>query len=500
MDCAKLGFVETPREIACLLVELASVGRDAFVLDTGCGRGVFLQALRERGYRNIYGIEVDEELFRYCRERFENVILGDFLCYEFERAFDLIVGNPPYVHFSHLPKPLAERVKEITKTGEGDIYYAFILRAISLLKKGGELIYIVPYHFFYNTHAKYLRETLLSSGKIELIIDLDEARLFHGESPETVIFKFKKGQFDLKREKITVLRLKHKRARPLEIYTKVKLALEERASNDLFSCYQIPHFLHSQSWSVHVFTPSFSSSLKLKDLAKVGVGLISGLERAFYVSEEELESFTEREKALVKKSVKAKNCKRFLVEGGELYILTDANIKSEEELKENFPNIYRKLLAFKEGLQKRYLPKGKSWFHWQALRNYRFLMQNLSKRRIYVPALDRHPQNRFSLGEGGLLPHGDVLFIQPYNEEDTLWLLGYLNSSLFREYYLSKGPRRGGRLAFTQRLLENCEIPLLPEVAKTQISEIVKEILSSLEKNSHTQALEKELDRIILYT
>jgi len=30
-----------------------------------------------------------------------------------------------------------------------------------------------------------------------------------------------------------------------------------------------------------------------------------------------------------------------------------------------------------------------------------------------VPALDRHPQNRFSLGEGGLLPHGDVLFVSP---------------------------------------------------------------------------------------
>ena len=156
-------------------------------------------------------------------------------------------------------------------------------------------------------------------------------------------------------------------------------------------------------------------------------------------------------------------------------------------------------MAFKEQLQSRYLPKGKSWFYWQALRNYKFLMQNLSKKRIYVPALDRHPQNRFSLGEGGLLPHGDVLFIQPYNEEDTLWLLGYLNSNPFREYYLSRGPRRGGRLAFTQKILESCEIPLLPETIKTQISEIVKEILSSSKKNSDIKALEKELDRFMIY-
>jgi Predicted DNA modification methylase len=294
----KLGFVETPKEIAQLMVDLASVGRDDAVLDVGCGKGVFLQVLRERGYANVYGIEIDEELFRHCRENFENVILGDFLVYEFESPFDLIVGNPPYVHFSNIPKPLAKRVREITKTGEGNLYYAFILRAISLLKDGGEFIYIVPYHFFYNTHAKYLRQTLLASGKIEAIIDLDEARLFRGESPETVIFKFRKGQYDLEKERITVLRLKHTRARPMEIYTKAKQALESKTSNDLFSYYEIPHFLHSHSWSVHVFTRSFSSTLQLKDLAKVGVGLISGLESAFCVSEEELESFEDKEKAL----------------------------------------------------------------------------------------------------------------------------------------------------------------------------------------------------------
>jgi len=195
---AKLGFVETPREIAQLMVDLASVEKEEPVLDTGCGRGVFLQVLRERGYKNIYGIEIDEELYRHCRESFENVIWGDFLSYEFENSFGLIVGNPPYVHFSNLPKHLAKSVKEITKTGEGDIYYAFILRAISLLKDGGELIYIVPYHFFHNTHAKYLRQTILASGKLQLIIDLDEARLFRGESPETIIFKFKKGTTTLR--------------------------------------------------------------------------------------------------------------------------------------------------------------------------------------------------------------------------------------------------------------------------------------------------------------
>jgi type I restriction-modification system DNA methylase subunit len=104
----------------------------------------------------------------------------------------LVIGNPPYTHFNQLPKETAEQVKRIIGTSEGDIYYAFIIHSINLLHKDGELIYIVPYHFFYNTHAKVVREHILKNGKIEIIIDLDEVRLFKNVTPETIIFKFKK--------------------------------------------------------------------------------------------------------------------------------------------------------------------------------------------------------------------------------------------------------------------------------------------------------------------
>ena len=86
----------------------------------------------------------------------------------------LVLGNPPYAHLNQLPKETAERVRQIISTLEGDVYYAFIIQSIKLLKEGGELIYIVPYHFFYNTYAKVVREHILKNGKIEIIVDLDE--------------------------------------------------------------------------------------------------------------------------------------------------------------------------------------------------------------------------------------------------------------------------------------------------------------------------------------
>ncbi|PMP98061.1 MAG: hypothetical protein C0169_00845, partial [Thermodesulfobacterium geofontis] len=291
----KIGFAETPREIAKLIVDLASVDKSDLALDTGCGRGIFVQALKEKGYKNIYGIEIDKEFYDYCSRKFDNIIFGDFLSHKFKEQFSLIVGNPPYVHFNQIPHEVARNVKEIIGTREGDIYYAFIVKAISLLKENGELIYIVPYHFFYNTYARFLREKILQFGKIEIIIDLDESRLFKNESPETIIFKFKKGKYDLKKERIKILRIKKTQSTPLEIYIKAVESLKNQTSNDLFDYYEISHYLNNQTWSTADLNFSDFPNLRLKDIAKVGVGLVSGFDKAFIVSLDELKLFTDLE-------------------------------------------------------------------------------------------------------------------------------------------------------------------------------------------------------------
>ena len=499
-----IGFVETPLEIANLMVELSTVDKNALVIDTGCGKGIFLKALKNKGYKNVYGIEIDKNLYEYCEIKYGKdfkIILGDFLKYPFNQKFDLIIGNPPYVHFNQLPIEIANIVKKIIKTSEGDIYYAFIIKAISLLKENGELIYIVPYHFFYNTYANFVRENLINYGKIEVIIDLDEVRLFNNESPEIIIFKFKKGKFDLNNHKIKLLKIKTKKTNKLEIYKKAIETLNKKISNELFDYFEIPHYLDSKSWSTFVANIPEFPSIKLKDIAKVGVGLVSGFDKVFIIDKQEYNSLNlnSKEMNLIKKLVKGKYCKRFIVNNFDLYIVIDDSIKSEKELEINYPNIYKKILTFKDQMLKRYLPRNKNWFHWQALRNHKFLMLNLNKKRIYVPALDRHQYNRFSLGDEGLLPSGDVLFIQPYNDDNLYFLLGYLNSSFFRKYYLTKGGRRGGRLSFTQKLLENSEIPLFSKDIKEKIIYITKKIILELKNGNDISNLEKELDNLIYF-
>jgi adenine-specific DNA-methyltransferase len=50
----RISFIETPRDIARLMVKLSTIQKDELVLDTGCGNGIFLEVLREKGYEERF--------------------------------------------------------------------------------------------------------------------------------------------------------------------------------------------------------------------------------------------------------------------------------------------------------------------------------------------------------------------------------------------------------------------------------------------------------------
>lgn len=469
----KVGFVETPLPIARLMVSLSQASpSSAAVLDTGCGRGVFLQALLEKGFTHLTGIEYDKALAEDCQKAYRQaqILTGDFLTYPFSQRFHLIIGNPPYVHYNALPEELRTQVYKLTGTAESDIYYAFILRAILLLEEGGELIYIVPYSFFYNTHAKQLRKALSEKGHIDLIIDLDETRLFKGENPETIVFRFIKKQPPP--SKTIYLKVKQTTFTPETIYAGACEALHRRCENDVFSVEFFSPFQGSQPWTRGIALPREWRTLPLSYFARVGVGLVSGMDEAFRLHEQELTKLSEKEKEHIYPFAKAVYCRPFTLEGTSWYFILPSYLRTEDQLKQEFPYFYAKLAPYTDQLKKRYLPPTKKWWDWQALRNFEFLKAYLSKKRLFTPTLDRSPHFRFAIGGPNIFPAGDVLFIQPYKEEDLYWLSAYLNSQFFLLYYDSLGIRRGGRRVISQRLLEGVPIPLFSPAMRAYLAEL----------------------------
>lgn len=116
------------------------------------------------------------------RERFKELgaklIHGDFLLWEPHQRFDLILGNPPYgipsmsEHYSlRVEQSRKRQYRRLFRTwfGKYNIYGAFIEKAVTLLKKGGQLLYVVPASFLVLQEYKRLRAFLAYSGRCEIV-------------------------------------------------------------------------------------------------------------------------------------------------------------------------------------------------------------------------------------------------------------------------------------------------------------------------------------------
>ncbi|MHA1778935.1 MAG: Eco57I restriction-modification methylase domain-containing protein [Candidatus Heimdallarchaeaceae archaeon] len=491
----KVSFVETPKEIAELMIKLIDKGKNANVLDTGCGKGVFLDRLKCASFYKITGIELNKELAKYCEKKHPDIKIFncDFLSWSTGERYDVVIGNPPYSHYNSLPKEIQKKVFHITKTKETDIYYAFIIKSIDILKEGGELIYIVPYGFFYATHAKIVREHIINNGYLECVIDLDEVKLFVGENPETVIFKFKKNKKG-SIQKTQIIRLKTRKATPEELKEKALEAILSKRSNDLFDYHK--KLLNQSTSAIWSTFPSveIKNYVLLKDIAYVGVGMVSGFDKAFRIPTNKNHVIYDYPN-IVLPFIKAEHCKGYWTEGKSYYIMLDEEVTNETELKRKYPEIYEYLLPFREKMQKRYLPSNKKWFQWQALRNFKDFKEMSMYYKIFVPTLDRSLENRFSITKELVYPSGDVLAIIP-TKVNPFFVLGYLNSSFFRNYYYSEGARRGHRIAYTQRILSNAKIPLFsPEVQK-KVTVLTKKIVTEKNK-SYREKIDEIIDSAI---
>ena len=75
--------------------------KNSKILDIGCGTGFFLYYLKEKRYKNFYGIDISKDQIDYCRQKItKNVVHAD--AFEFLRdkieEYDVIVMNDLLEH------------------------------------------------------------------------------------------------------------------------------------------------------------------------------------------------------------------------------------------------------------------------------------------------------------------------------------------------------------------------------------------------------------------
>jgi hypothetical protein len=210
------GIFFTPKNIIqkniTFLKELGVLnGNNLNVLEPSMGSGEFVnQLLQLDNIDKIVGIELNDKIYEQIKEKYNsdrvNIINENFLGYETNQKFDLIIGNPPYFVIKKEEKDIIkkkdneldkiEKINRISNKacnkykeyfeGRPNIYVLFIIICLKYLKQNGVLSFIIPKNFLNCLYYNKLREYITTNYKILKIVDTTKD--FLDTNQETIIF------------------------------------------------------------------------------------------------------------------------------------------------------------------------------------------------------------------------------------------------------------------------------------------------------------------------
>lgn len=176
-----LGQVFTPAAVVERMLALRQ--RRGRSLDPSAGDGAF-----SRRITGCEAIEIDPTVAP------EGARVMDFFALPLEEKFDTIIGNPPYVRFQDIPRKTLALLDNEMFDRRSNLFLYFIERAVRHLRRGGELIFIVPREFIKLTAARRLNAFLHEEGDITDFIETGDARIFGTHNPNCAIFRFERGR------------------------------------------------------------------------------------------------------------------------------------------------------------------------------------------------------------------------------------------------------------------------------------------------------------------
>ncbi len=152
------------------------------VLEPSCGNGIFIDSLNKSKIPvlSFDGVELDKAAIASIQpaQNILNIRIynDDFLYWETQSKYNLIIGNPPYIVRKRLRVDQASRCKEIHKEHSllnhevANIWTSFLLKAEAYLKDDGVLAFVLPTEILQVKYAKEIRTHLaIKFSRLEVI-------------------------------------------------------------------------------------------------------------------------------------------------------------------------------------------------------------------------------------------------------------------------------------------------------------------------------------------
>ncbi|EOH4337030.1 TaqI-like C-terminal specificity domain-containing protein, partial [Campylobacter jejuni] len=380
------------------------------------------------------------------------------------------------------------------------------------------LSYITSNKYTRAGYGEALREFLLKNVKFLEYTDLNGIKVFDSATVDTSILCFEKSKS--KDNKFKYLALSNEILKTCAYDIGLYKDFAEFSQNSL-------------SKESFTFSDENTSVLKAK-IERIGTplkewqgldiyrGILTGYNEAFIITTEKRneilanckdEAEKERTAKLIRKMLRGRDIKRYSYEWAGLWVIfipwhfpnvekPKTMLENEQDLKEQYPSLYKHLLSHKERLSKRNKEETGIRYEWYCLQrwgaNY---YQEFEKEKIVYSEIVRKPQ--FYLDVNLNFYAEATSFI--LTGENLKYLIAFLNNDfvafIFKTFYAGGNLGENG-FRYKKAFLEKLPIPKINSKNQKLANELVNlvdEILKAKEqdKNANTQELENKINSLV---
>jgi len=390
------------------------------------------------------------------------VIQTDFLLEQWDRRFDFVVGNPPYVRIEDLPKQVLKRYRSefSTLSDRADLYIAFFEQGLRLLSSCGTLAYITANRFAKNTYGAGLRKLVSDTYRVRYYVNLEHTQPFLTDVsayPAIVVIDREKGGAtragtlaDVETDTLSIVRR--------QAFGRAGKVIEHFGT----------WFPNGEPWATtsgkeHALLSRLSATLpSLEESSsgtKVGIGVATGADRVFVLKEKHADIEESRQLPLLM----ASNVNNVQLNWSGRYLVNPFVDEGDGRLVElsNYPGLGNYLEEHKEAVFRRHVAKArpKAWYRtidriWPSL---------VAQPKLVIP--DIQGSTVIGYDEGHYYPHHNLYWITS-DSWPLLALKTILRSSIvYQQVRAYSVQMRGGSVRFQAQTLRRIRLPFLSDVS-----------------------------------
>jgi len=408
-------------------------------------------------------------------------------------GFNAVIGNPPYIRQEDL-NIIKEYFKEnyTAYHSRADLYTYFVELGRDLIKEQGYFHYIISNKWMRASYGETFRKWLKSIN-LQSIIDFKDLPVFEAASAYPCLLQFK-GNNDTSNFKA------------VEVETLGFSDLKTYFKENSFDVN--PKKLLDDSWMLVdekqqvLIEKLINKNRTLEDFIDKNIyrGLLTGLNDAFVITEQEKENLISKDSEsakFIEPYLKGKDIKRYASPKAEKYVIlfpngwTNENVSASNKwkwIKKNVKAIANHLEQYKERAEQRY-DQGEYWWELRACSYY----DVFEKDKIIFTEIATTGQFTIDTDNQFLDATGYMI------DNNSKQLVGIMNSKLWTYLFaLISSEIRGGYLRWKRQYLMDMPLPDSFENNK-ELKSLVDQILTAKEEDPETDTseLEEEIDQLV---